>query len=135
MYSVLYDRQTSICTFSLQSTVAKLGGLDILVLNHILQHSMGEWRGSSENLTLFDRLIDINFRAYVYLSAYAMSYLENSKGSIVAVSSIAGELYCQLSSFGDGWVFWQCLLLWTKFVSQIPFINSKTNFRFFGKFL
>ncbi|XP_029641412.1 hydroxysteroid 11-beta-dehydrogenase 1-like protein [Octopus sinensis] len=70
----------------------KMGGIDFLVLNHIKEISLGEWSGSTDNLTLLSNLFDINFKAYVHLASYALPLLEKSGGSIIVVSSIAGKL-------------------------------------------
>ncbi|GAB1600998.1 hydroxysteroid 11-beta-dehydrogenase 1-like protein [Argonauta hians] len=70
----------------------KMGGIDFLVLNHIKEISLGEWSGSTDNLTLLSNLFDINFKAYVHLASYALPLLQKSGGSIIVVSSIAGKV-------------------------------------------
>lgn len=75
----------------IKEAVAKMGGIDYLVLNHIKEISLGEWSGSSDNLTMLSNLFDINFKAYVHLASYALPLLEKSGGSIIVVSSIAGK--------------------------------------------
>ena len=77
--------------FKFQEAVRLLGGIDVLVLNHIMPFPLGEWLGSHDNLTQFSKIMDINFRAYVHLASHAQRHLEASRGSIVVVSSYAGE--------------------------------------------
>ena len=76
----------------IQRAAEYLGGLDYLVLNHIAISPLGEWQGSPENFTLMDKILDINFKAYVHLTSHALPMLEDSRGSIVVVSSIAGRI-------------------------------------------
>ena len=52
---------------------------------------LGEWHGSAKNLTLLDKIFDINFKAYVHLTSHALPMLEKGNGSIVVVTSIAGK--------------------------------------------
>lgn len=76
----------------LQKAIVKLGGrLDYLVLNHIILLDLGLWTGSKHNLSLIDKVINVNFQSYVYLASHALPYLEKSKGSVVVVSSFAGK--------------------------------------------
>lgn len=70
----------------------KLGGIDYLVLNHIIVIPMGVWQGTVENLTLMDKIIDVNFKAYVHLASHAIPYLQESQGHIIVVSSLSGKL-------------------------------------------
>jgi NAD(P)-dependent dehydrogenase (short-subunit alcohol dehydrogenase family) len=73
--------------------VNKLGGrLDYLVLNHIILLDLGVWTGSQHNLSLIDKVINVNFQSYVYLASHSLPHLEESKGSIVVVSSFAGMI-------------------------------------------
>ena len=83
-------------SLSFQAAEAKLGGIDYLVLNHILNIDMGEWQGSSLNLTLLQSILDVNFNAYVHLASHALPALEKSGGSIIIMSSLAGEYGCKL---------------------------------------
>ncbi|XP_060594508.1 hydroxysteroid 11-beta-dehydrogenase 1-like protein [Ruditapes philippinarum] len=76
----------------IQTVVNKLGGrLDYLVLNHIILLDLGVWTGSQHNLSLIDKVINVNFQSYVYLASHSLPHLEESKGSIVVVSSFAGK--------------------------------------------
>ena len=75
----------------MQEAAGALGGLDVIVLNHILVVPLGDWLGNAANLTLMQRLFDVNFRAYVHIASHAMPHLERSQGSIVIVSSVSGS--------------------------------------------
>ncbi|KAI8785806.1 hydroxysteroid 11-beta-dehydrogenase 1 protein B, partial [Biomphalaria glabrata] len=46
----------------IETATSLLGGLDILVLNHIASQSIVPFLGTAENLTKFDNVIDVNFR-------------------------------------------------------------------------
>lgn len=43
-----------------QEAVSKMGGIDILILNHILPIPLGMWEGSPQNLTITDKIVDVN---------------------------------------------------------------------------
>ncbi|KAL4216408.1 hypothetical protein ACF0H5_024134 [Mactra antiquata] len=76
----------------IEAAVSKLqGGLDILVLNHIILLDLGIWTGSKHNISLIEKVLKVNFESYVYLASFALPHLEASKGSIVVVSSFAGK--------------------------------------------
>ncbi len=65
------------------------------MLNHIHVIPLGEWLGTPQNLTVFQKIIDVNLGAYVHLASLAMPMLRESGGSIVVVSSMAGIGYHQ----------------------------------------
>ena len=69
----------------------RLGGIDYLVLNHIMPLPMAEWTANATNFALLHQVMNINFKAYVYLASYALPVLEKTRGSIVVMSSLAGE--------------------------------------------
>lgn len=50
------------------------------------------WRGTVDNLTRMDKIVDVNYKSYVHLTSHALPLLEESQGSIVVVSSLAGKL-------------------------------------------
>ena len=75
----------------LQEAVRRLGGVDILVLNHILPIPLGMFDGSPQNLSLTDAVLDVNFKAYVHLTSHALPHLVAANGSLVVVSSLAGK--------------------------------------------
>lgn len=73
---------------SLNTTISLAGGLDMLILNHITNTSMNLFSG---DIHLVRRSMEVNFLSYVVLSAAALPMLKQSNGSIVVVSSKAGE--------------------------------------------
>lgn len=76
----------------IKEAVSRLGGIDILILNHILPIPLGMWEGSPQNLTITDKIVDVNFKAYVHLTSHALPHLVASNGSIIVVSSLAGKI-------------------------------------------
>lgn len=64
------------------------GGLDVLVANAGM---MGPARLSELSLESWDRLFDVNVRATWLLARAALPALRQSRGSLVAVSSMAGN--------------------------------------------
>ncbi|XP_072245858.1 hydroxysteroid 11-beta-dehydrogenase 1-like protein [Leuresthes tenuis] len=67
----------------------KLGGLDYLVLNHIGPSHFRIWDGDVEHTR---GLMKINFLSYIQMAWRALPFLEQSKGSVVVVSSLAGKM-------------------------------------------
>uniref|UniRef100_A0A665WUA1 Hydroxysteroid 11-beta-dehydrogenase 1-like protein n=1 Tax=Echeneis naucrates TaxID=173247 RepID=A0A665WUA1_ECHNA len=67
----------------------KLGGLDYLVLNHIGPSPFTMWKGDVEHVKW---LMKVNFFSYVQMAWKAMDSLEQSKGSLVVVSSLLGKM-------------------------------------------
>ncbi|KAL4235523.1 hypothetical protein ACF0H5_003920 [Mactra antiquata] len=76
----------------IKNAVDKLGGLDVVVLNHILLNTLGFWEGSSHNFSSLERIMTVNFHSYVHLASHALPYVEKNNGSIVVVSSVAGKV-------------------------------------------
>lgn len=66
-----------------------LGGLDMLILNHITQISMSLFH---EDVHSVRRVMEVNFLSYVVMSTAALPMLKQSNGSIAVVSSIAGKM-------------------------------------------
>ncbi|XP_035508712.1 hydroxysteroid 11-beta-dehydrogenase 1-like protein [Morone saxatilis] len=67
----------------------KLGGLDYLVLNHIGPSPFALWDGDVEHTRW---LMKVNFFSYIQMAWKAMASLEQSKGSLVIVSSLLGKM-------------------------------------------
>ncbi|XP_071434439.1 hydroxysteroid 11-beta-dehydrogenase 1-like protein isoform X3 [Pithys albifrons albifrons] len=72
-----------------QFALQKLGGLDYLVLNHIGRTRFQMWTGDVEYTRW---LMQVNFFSYVELTTAALPTLEQSRGSLVVVSSVAGKI-------------------------------------------
>jgi len=75
------------CRRLVGETVARFGGVDVLVCNAGI--SMRALLDDVDTAVL-RRLIDVNFWGTVYCVKYALPWLQTSRGSIVGVSSVAG---------------------------------------------
>ena len=75
------------CERMVQETVARYGGVDVLINNAGIS-----MRALFEDLDLevIRKVMDINFWGTVYSTKYALPYIKQSKGSIIGISSIAG---------------------------------------------
>lgn len=71
----------------------------MLILNHIGQSSFSYFSGDVGHVR---KLMETNFVSYVALATAALPLLKESEGSIVVVSSIAGELAGALPSACQG---------------------------------
>ena len=76
------------CREVVERTVAHYGRLDILVNNAGLGAS-GPFEAITD-LTIFDTLMRVNYLGSVWCTAYALPHLKQSRGRIVAVSSLTG---------------------------------------------
>ncbi|XP_061458803.1 hydroxysteroid 11-beta-dehydrogenase 1-like protein B [Rhineura floridana] len=73
-----------------EETKTVLGGLDLLVLNHIGSYgSFGPLQGDMEAMIT---TMTVNFFSYVQLTVSALSALQESHGSIVILSSMSGRI-------------------------------------------
>lgn len=75
------------CKNFIEATVQNFGSIDVLINNAGM--SMRAMFADTELDTL-RRLMDVNFWGTVYCSKFALPYIKESKGSIAAISSIAG---------------------------------------------
>ncbi|NXE50293.1 DHI1 dehydrogenase, partial [Dromaius novaehollandiae] len=66
-----------------------LGGLDMLILNHIGKSYFSYFDGDVGHV---QKLLQINFLSYVAMTVSALPMLKESGGSIVVVSSMAGKV-------------------------------------------
>jgi short-subunit dehydrogenase len=76
------------CRALVEKAVARFSALDVLVNNA----GMGMLARFAEvtDLSLYERLVRVNYLGSVYPTFYALPHLERSRGQIVAVSSLAG---------------------------------------------
>ncbi|XP_028857286.1 hydroxysteroid 11-beta-dehydrogenase 1-like protein isoform X2 [Denticeps clupeoides] len=74
--------------------VDQLGGLDYLVLNHIGPSPFAMWDGDVEHVRW---LMQVNFISFVQMTQKALPFLEQSKGSLMAVSSMLGKVCSPLA--------------------------------------
>src|SRR5512146_660090 len=77
------------CKALIEKTIEAFGRLDMLINNAGLAVSamFDEFR----DLHLFKHTMDVNFYGAVYCTYYALPYLKQTKGRIVAVSSVGGK--------------------------------------------
>jgi short-subunit dehydrogenase len=76
------------CARLVARTVERFGGLDILVNNAGI--TMWSRFDAISDLTVFGRLLAINYLGAVYATAAALPHLRAARGLIVAVASLAG---------------------------------------------
>ncbi len=75
------------CRELIESAVGKFGRIDILINNAgISMRALFE----ETEIGVIKKLMDVNFWGTVYCTKFALPYLLKAKGSVVAVSSIAG---------------------------------------------
>src|SRR5262245_2279942 len=69
-------------------TVKAFGGIDVVVHNAGI--TMWSRFDALQDLSIFERLMEVNYHAPVRLTALALPHLKQSRGLIVAVASLAG---------------------------------------------
>ena len=77
------------CGELVRGAVAALGRLDTLINNA----GIGMWARFDEmtDLTIFDRLMRVNYLGSVYCTWHALPHLKSARGRIVGVSSLTGK--------------------------------------------
>ena len=77
------------CRALVDRTVAEFGGVDVLVNNA----GISMWARFDEitDLSIFDRIMRVNYLGAVYCTHAALPHLKRSRGLIVAVSSLTGK--------------------------------------------
>ncbi len=78
------------CKVLVEKTVQAFGGIDMLINNAGMAAS-GLFTDFSD-LSLFKRTMNVNFYGAVYCTYYALPYLRQRRGRIVAVSSLGGKV-------------------------------------------
>lgn len=75
------------CKILVEKTIEQFGGIDILINNAGIS-----MRALFENVKMdvLRKVMDVNFWGTVYCTKYALPYIQQSKGTIVGISSIAG---------------------------------------------
>ncbi len=72
------------------TTVAELGGIDILINNAGV---FGHGAAHDADLEQWDRGIDINLRSLVHLTRHALPHIEkNRHGAVINIASISGKM-------------------------------------------
>lgn len=77
------------CKALVEKTVAAFGRLDMLINNAGMAASA--LFSEFHDLSLFKRTMDVNFYGAVYCTYYALPYLKETKGRVVAISSVGGK--------------------------------------------
>jgi len=76
------------CRRLVERTVETFGGLDVLVNN--AGASMMARFDETLDLSIYERLMDVNYLGCVYPTHFALPHLKRSRGQIVVMSSLAG---------------------------------------------
>ena len=75
------------CKALIDKAVEAFGGIDVMICNAgISMRALFD----DLDLSVLHRLMDVNFWGTVYCTKYALPYLQQSKGSLVGISSVAG---------------------------------------------
>ena len=77
------------CESLMRKTVEAFGGIDLLVNNAGV--SMWAMFEQVTDLSIFEKIMRVNYLGSVYCTYYALPYLKASRGQIVAVSSLTGK--------------------------------------------
>jgi short-subunit dehydrogenase len=80
--------EESSCRALVEAAVAAFGGIDVLVNN--AGGTMWTRLDQIHDLSIFERLVRLNYLGSVYPTYHALPHLKRSRGRIVAVSSMAG---------------------------------------------
>ena len=76
------------CRALVEKTVERFGGVDVLV-NNAGMGMLARFEDVTD-LSLYERLMRVNYLGSVYPTFYALPHLKRSRGQIVAVSSLVG---------------------------------------------
>ncbi len=78
------------CKALVEKTAEAFGGIDLLISNAGMAASA--LFEEFTDLSLFKHTVDVNFYGAVYCTYYALPYLKQRKGRILAVSSLGGKV-------------------------------------------
>jgi short-subunit dehydrogenase len=95
------------CSDLIQATISKFSKIDVLVNNAGM--SMWSTEEDVQDVTSFQRIMDVNFLGSVYCTKFAFPFLKRTQGRIVAVSSVTSfsgvplhAAYCASKHAMDG---------------------------------
>jgi short-subunit dehydrogenase len=77
------------CQALVERAVASFGGIDVLVNNAGI--SMLSRFDQVQDLSIFERLIQVNYLGAVYCTYFALPWLKKSRGLVAAISSLQGK--------------------------------------------
>ncbi len=75
------------CAEMIQATISKFSKIDVLVNNAGM--SMWSTVEDIQDVSQFQRIMDVNFMGSVYCTKFALPFLKQTQGRIVAISSVA----------------------------------------------
>jgi short-subunit dehydrogenase len=78
------------CQNLIERTVGRYGRIDTLINN--AGFSVASRFDELTDISLFERIIQVNFFGSVYCTYYALPYLKKSNGRLAAISSLRGKL-------------------------------------------
>ena len=78
------------CKTSVKEAIEKFGGIDILLLNAGISGSLPF--SEMKDLSLFKKMMDVNFMGYVNMTFHALPEIKKSDGRICVISSLSGKL-------------------------------------------
>lgn len=82
------------CKDVIETCVDTFGGIDLLVVNAgVNAHVFFE---HVKDMSVYEKLMKTNFFGYLYPTKYAFPHLKRSKGQILVISSVAGEVGCPM---------------------------------------
>ena len=84
------------CGSLTRKTVEEFGGIDILVNNA----GISMWANFDEvtDLSIYEKIMRVNYLGSVYCTYYALPYLKTNRGQIVGISSLTGKTWCRLAA-------------------------------------
>jgi short-subunit dehydrogenase len=77
------------CAALIQKTIDRFKRIDVLVCNAGMT-MFGNFE-EVKDLSLFERIMKVNYLGSVYCTHYALPYLQQSRGRIVGISSLTGK--------------------------------------------
>ena len=95
IYPIAVDLSTNEASVELvEKSLALMGGLDYLILNHITKSRFGTWlvdnKNAEGNHDFIKEMFAVNTFSYMWTATAAMDALKASNGAIAVVSSLAG---------------------------------------------
>ena len=81
--------QSEACKRLVEETMAAFGAVDILINNAGIA-AIAPFE-QIQDLSLFEKMVQVNYLGAVYCTHYALPHLQASRGLLVAISSLAGK--------------------------------------------